>query len=242
MRLDRIFNHRLIMTPAASYVGYAAMGLAAWALLTGTVSLWYLLPLAIGTFFILMGVTVGMHRLFCHSAFKTSNFWYGFLAYIGTLAIYGSTVQWPAMHASHHKYSDTDKDPHYTGWEYLFWKKNRPTEFNRKVLNKLYRMPVHRFFHKWYALVVGGTIAALALIDPWLLVFLYLAPLGWLHLVGSVHQVFAHDDVGPKDQRWLEWVLFTGGEWLHGHHHRKPRDIRFGPSDLGYWFIRLIRV
>lgn len=241
MRLDRLFTHRLIMTPIASYVGFAAMISAVWALVTGTVSLWYLLPLAIGTFFVLMGVTVGLHRLFCHSSFKTSGFWHVVLAYLATLGVYGSTVQWCAMHATHHRYTDTPKDPHYTGWRYLFWKKNNYTEFNRRLLIRLYRQPLHRFFFKWYALVVGATIAALAIIDPWLLVFLYLAPLGWLHFVGSAHQVFAHDKTGPLDQKWKELWLFTGGEWLHKHHHQFARDPRFGPLDAGYRFIQLIR-
>ncbi len=241
MRLDRLFNHRLIMTPVASYIGLIAMVLAVWALVTGTVSLLYIIPLVIGWFFMLMSVTVGMHRYIAHNAFRCSTFWKVALSYLATLAIYGSTIQWSAMHISHHRYSDTPKDPHYTGWRYLFWKKNNPTEFNRKTLRRLARDPLQHFLHKYYALVVFATVAALALVDPWLLVFLYLAPLGWLHLVGSMHQVFAHDKHGPMNQILLEWFLPTGGEWLHRHHHEKAGDIRFGHSDMGYWFIRLIR-
>lgn len=240
-RPDRIFGHRLWMTPLASYVGFAAMIYAGWALMTGAVSLWWIVPLVLCTIAILFGVTVGMHRLFTHASFKTSQFWHGVLAYLGTLAIYGSTVQWPGMHASHHQYSDTDKDPHYTGWRYLFWKKNRPTIFNKRLMARLYRQPLHRFFHSWYALIVAGTIVTLGLISPTALVMCYLAPLGWLHFVGSAHQVYAHGKTGPRDQRWLEWVLFTGGEWLHGHHHNAQRDPRFGKSDLGFAFIRVIR-
>lgn len=241
MRLDRLFSHRLIMTPIASYVGFGALLYSCWALLTGSIGIEWLVALIVGTLGLLFGITVGMHRLFCHASFRTSGFWHAILAWLGTLAIYGSTVQWPAMHATHHKFSDTDKDPHYTGWRYLFWKKNRPTIFNRRVLVRLYRQPLHRLLHKYYALVVAASIAALWLIDWRLLVVGYLAPLGWLHFVGSAHQVFAHGKTGPRDQRWLEWVLFTGGEWLHGHHHDKPRDPRFGKSDLGWRFIQLIQ-
>lgn len=241
MRLDRFFTHRLIMTPVASYIGYAAMALGAWALVSGVVSAWYLLPLLVGTFFMLMGVTVGLHRLFCHRSFRTSKFWHVVLAYLGTLAIYGSTVQWCAMHVTHHRYSDTPRDPHYTGWRYLFWKRNNPTELNRRLLMRLYRDPLHRFFFKWYVLVVGITAVGLTVVDPWLTVFLYLTPLGWLHLVGSIHQVFAHDETGPLDQKWKELWLCTGGEWLHQHHHRFTHDPCFGPFDLGWLFIKAIR-
>lgn len=240
-RPDKIFGHKLWMTPVASYVGFAAMIYGAWLLISGVVSLWWIVPMVFFAFWQLMGVTVGLHRLFCHVAFRTNTFWHITLAYLGTLAIYGSSVQWAAMHASHHKYSDTDLDPHYTGWRYLFWKANRPTVFNKRVIARLYRQPLHRFLHSYYALVVGGTIALIYLINPLALLFCYLIPLGWLHFVGSAHQVFAHDKEGPRDQRWLEWVLFTGGEWLHGHHHNSQRDIRFGKSDAGFRLIQLIR-
>lgn len=238
--MKRLFVHRLFMTPLASYVGFAAMVYGAYALATGLVSLWWLALALPATFAILMGVTVGLHRLFCHNAFRTSTFWHVVLAYLGTLGIYGSTVQWCAMHISHHRWSDTPKDPHYTGWRYLFWKKNRPTEFHRKTLVRLYRNPLHRFMFKYYALVIGGTALALCLISPWALVFGYLIPLGWLHLVGSAHQVFAHNENGPQDRKWMEVLLFTGGEWLHGHHHARAGDPRFGAWDAGYQLIRAI--
>lgn len=239
-RPDRIFGHRLFMTPLASYGGFAAMVYGVYALVTGAASLWWLLAAVVGTFWILMGVTVGMHRLFCHSAFKTSQFWHGVLAYLGTLAIYGSTVQWAGMHFSHHQFADTDRDPHYTGWRYLFWKKNRPTQFNRRVIARLYRNPIHRFLHNYYTLIVVGTIGVLAAISLNALIFCYLIPLGWLHFVGSAHQVFAHGDHGPRDQGWLEFLLFTGGEWEHGHHHDRPKDIRFGKRDAGFHLIKAI--
>lgn len=236
-RPDKLFGHRLWMTPVASYIGFVAMMVAPF---MGASLLW-VLPMLACTYLILMGVTVGMHRLFCHSAFETHRGWHVFLGVLGTLAIYGSTVQWPAMHASHHKFSDTPKDPHYTGWKYLFWKKNRPTTFNRRVISRLYKDPLHRVLHQFYILVPIAVSLALLLISVEALVFCYLIPLGWLHLVGSFHQVFAHDNTGPKKQPWLELIMFTGGEWNHAHHHAKPRDICFGKMDAGYHFIRAIQ-
>jgi fatty-acid desaturase len=241
MRLDKMFGHRLIMTPLASYTGFASMILGTYLLISGQADPLWIISTLFFTFMILMGVTVGLHRLFCHRAFKTSIFWNTVLAYLGTLAVYGSSVQWAAMHMSHHIYSDTDKDPHETGWRYLFWKKNRPTEFHRKTLIRMYRNHLHRFLHQYYLLVILSTILILYLINPLALLFCYLIPLGWLHFVGSAHQVFAHNNVGPKDQPILELFLFTGGEWLHKHHHTHGKDPNFGTFDLGYQFIKLIR-
>jgi stearoyl-CoA desaturase (delta-9 desaturase) len=240
-RTDKLFGHRLLMTPIASYIGYGSMLYGAWALLTGSASLWWILPMLFFTFMLLMGVTVGLHRLFCHQSFQTSKIWHVILVYLGTLGVYGSSVQWCAMHVSHHKYSDTEKDPHYTGVRYLFWKMNNYTEFHKKTLVRLYKDPMHRFFHNYYFLVILATVFLLLLINPLALVFCYLIPLGWLHFVGSAHQVFAHNKTGPLDQPIMEFLLFTGGEWLHKHHHMNGRDPKFGTLDAGYHFINLIK-
>jgi stearoyl-CoA desaturase (delta-9 desaturase) len=241
MRIDRLFGHRLPMTPIASYTGLLSMFTGVYLLISEQASLIWIFPMLFFTFMLLMGVTVGLHRLFCHRAFKTSNFWHGILAYLGTMAIYGSSVQWTAMHMSHHLYSDTDRDPHETGWRYLFWKRNRPTEFHRKTLVRMYRSNLHRFLHQYYLLVILSSVVILYLISPLALLFCYLIPLGWLHFVGSAHQVFAHHNNSPRSQPALEFLLFTGGEWLHKHHHDRAKDPRFGTFDLGYQFIKLIR-
>lgn len=241
IRADKIFGHRLIMTPVASYVGMAGILYGVFALATGAASFWWLIPMMFSTFWVLMGITVGFHRLFTHRAFKTGSFWKLILLYLGTVGIYGSSIQWGAMHASHHMYSDTTYDPHYTGWRYLFWKKNNYTRFHKKTLLRLYRDPMHRFFHNYYALIVFLTAGIMSLISLNMLVFCYLIPLGWLHFVGSAHQVFAHDSKGPLDQPLMEFALFTGGEWCHKWHHDHQKDPWFGSADVGYHVIRMIK-
>lgn len=240
-RIDQIFGHRLLMTPISSYIGFIGLLCGTYSLATGAASGLWILPMLFCTFCILIGITVGFHRLFTHQSFETSRFWEFVLLYFGTLGVYGSSVQWPAMHASHHIHSDTPEDPHYSGWRYLFWKKNNRTTFHRKTLVRLYRDPMHRFFHKYYSLIVLGTAIGLASISLNALIFCYLIPLGWLHFVGSAHQVFAHGEDGPKDQSILELVLFTGGEWSHKHHHDQQNDVRFGSLDAGFKVIQLIR-
>lgn len=242
IRADKLLGHRLWMTPIASYIGFFSMLYGAYLLITGAVSLWWILPMAFFTTALLFGVTVGLHRLFCHKAFKTSDFWHVVLAYLGTIAIYGSSVQWCAMHMSHHMYSDTPKDPHYAGWRYLFWKKNNPTIFNKRTLLRLYRNPLHRWLHKYYVVPLVVTVAGLALGGGLhAVLFCYLIPMGWLHFVGSAHQVFAHGPEGALDRPWREFWLFTGGEWSHLYHHNHGSAPRFGRFDAGWHFIRAIR-
>ncbi len=59
-----------------------------------------------------LGITVGYHRLFTHSSFKTYpavKFLFGIL---GSMAVEGRIVDWVSDHRKHHQCSDDEGDPH----------------------------------------------------------------------------------------------------------------------------------
>jgi stearoyl-CoA desaturase (Delta-9 desaturase) len=58
------------------------------------------------------GVTIGFHRLFTHSSFKSRRFLKIVLAVAGSMAVEGSVTSWVATHRRHHIYSDQEGDPH----------------------------------------------------------------------------------------------------------------------------------
>ena len=58
------------------------------------------------------GVTMGAHRLWSHRAFKAKLWLKIFLLYMHTLAGQNCLWVWVRDHRQHHKYSDTDADPH----------------------------------------------------------------------------------------------------------------------------------
>ncbi len=59
-----------------------------------------------------MGVTVGLHRLLTHRAFKCPSWLRFTLAALGSMAIEGPAIEWVANHRQHHAYSDLPGDPH----------------------------------------------------------------------------------------------------------------------------------
>jgi stearoyl-CoA desaturase (delta-9 desaturase) len=59
-----------------------------------------------------VGISVGYHRLFTHSAFKTSPAMRGALAILGSFALEGGVIGWACEHRKHHAYSDLEGDPH----------------------------------------------------------------------------------------------------------------------------------
>ena len=71
------------------------------------------------TFYIFagLGITVGFHRLFTHSAFKASRSLRIVLAVAGSMALQGPVIRWVADHRKHHSFSDQEGDPH-SPWKY----------------------------------------------------------------------------------------------------------------------------
>jgi stearoyl-CoA desaturase (delta-9 desaturase) len=59
-----------------------------------------------------LGVTVGLHRLLTHRAFKTGRVVRAIFAILGSAAIEGPVISWVADHRKHHRFSDKAGDPH----------------------------------------------------------------------------------------------------------------------------------
>ena len=65
-------------------------------------------------------VTGVYHRYFSHSTYKTSRFFQFLLAFGAESSLQKGVLHWAANHRTHHKYSDTPKDPH-SKKIYGFW-------------------------------------------------------------------------------------------------------------------------
>jgi fatty-acid desaturase len=59
-----------------------------------------------------MGITVGYHRLLSHRSFRCHKLFEYFWVLGGYMTYQGSPIWWAAIHRAHHKFSDTDLDPH----------------------------------------------------------------------------------------------------------------------------------
>lgn len=59
-----------------------------------------------------VGITAGYHRLWAHTSYSATTPLRIFLALGGAGAMQGSIRWWSGRHRSHHRYTDTDKDPY----------------------------------------------------------------------------------------------------------------------------------
>jgi stearoyl-CoA desaturase (delta-9 desaturase) len=192
--------------------------------------------------FFLICVTCGYHRLFTHSAYTTNRFWHWLFGIGGCMSLNSSPAQWSMIHSMHHKYSDTDKDPHDTTWRHYFRFKDRKDISPDKGSIRLLRDPMHQFFlnHSLSICLLYGAITLI--FGLWAFLFFYVIPVTMYLFIAGLNVIYAHGDGAAKDRPLLEFILPQAGEWIHKEHHIHPKVTPLpGGPDLGGLVIELIR-
>lgn len=59
-----------------------------------------------------LGITAGAHRLWAHKAYKANVPLRMLLTLFNTIAFQNHVIEWSRDHRVHHKYTETDADPH----------------------------------------------------------------------------------------------------------------------------------
>ena len=60
----------------------------------------------------LLGTTASAQRYWCHKSYKANTPLRLLLAILQTLTLHMPIYDWVAIHRVHHKFTDTEKDPH----------------------------------------------------------------------------------------------------------------------------------
>ncbi|KAF5819094.1 putative acyl-CoA desaturase [Helianthus annuus] len=208
-----------------------------------------------------IGMTLGYHRLLTHRSFKISKGLEYFFVYCGALAGQKDPISWVSTHKSHHRYAETDRDPHsptegfwfsHLGWfcyhDYIVAKCGEYTN-----VPELKAQWFYRFLNETYFL--HPTILA---------VLLYLYG-GFSYLVWGVgvravivcHMTFVVRSVGhiwgerswntpdTSTNNWWTGILALGEGW-HNNHHAFPNSARHGLEwwqlDLTWELIRFLQL
>lgn len=66
------------------------------------------------------GITAGAHRLWAHKSYKARLPLRIFLMILQTIAFQNSIYEWARDHRVHHKFTDTDADPHNASRGFFF--------------------------------------------------------------------------------------------------------------------------
>jgi stearoyl-CoA desaturase (delta-9 desaturase) len=225
----------------------------------------FLIGLAVGWVFWLIGVNAGLHKFSSHKCYTPKNKACAILIlYVSNLCSLGSNISWACTHRKHHQYTDQDEDPHSPNthggglwrsirlWFYYF-----PTyHINPRTVKDLTIDPMHKWFHKYYFHTIIAYGVVLAFFDwtyvgylfalPAFYVFTginYITVLAHLEKLGNVigHRSFETTDK-TYDNKLMSILL--PGEGNHNTHHALPGAVsnamRPGDIDLGLWFIKLV--
>lgn len=193
-----------------------------------------------------IGMSGTYHRLLSHKSYKAPKWWEYLGTLFATLGGTGSSIAWCAVHREHHRFTDTDNDPH-SPHHQGFLKVQFLSMFhnvNIRYVPDLLRSNFHTNMHKYYWLIHLVYAVILYGIDPFAIVYAYLVPSFILWHAGSSINTFSHtvgwQDYETKDTSTNHPVLgiLMWGEGWHNNHHAFPADYKFGRK---WWQIDITR-
>ncbi|MDP3921073.1 MAG: chalcone isomerase family protein [Candidatus Omnitrophota bacterium] len=207
----------------------------------------------------MFGLTAGYHRYFSHRSFKTSRIFQFILAFLGACSLQKDALWWAAHHRNHHRYADTELDPHSPiihgfFWSHVGWfmtKKHANLHPDPHVadfavypelryLNRNQKIPALFFFSVVAVLGIClerfapdiGLTAGQVIVWGFFISTVFLFHVTFA--VNSFSHLFGSKRFANKDDgRNNIWVaLLTMGEGWHNNHHRCPSSERQG----FYWW------
>ncbi|CAG2176526.1 unnamed protein product, partial [Oppiella nova] len=205
----------------------------------------------------LMGINCGAHRLWSHRSYKANWQLRVLLTGLQTVALQNSIYDWCRDHRSHHRYCETDADPHnakrgfffaHMGW--LMCRKHREVTIKGKEIDTsdLRADPVVWFQHKYYkplailTFLITMAIPVLWWGESWYMAFMgncfrYIMSLHHTWLVNSWAHLGTHwsyrpydKHINPCDTRTYNYLAL--GEGWHNYHHTFPWD--YSASEFGW--------
>ncbi|XP_032689708.1 (11Z)-hexadec-11-enoyl-CoA conjugase-like isoform X2 [Odontomachus brunneus] len=179
----------------------------------------------------IFGVSGGAHRLWSHKSYKAKLPLRILLALLYAVAGQSSIYSWVRNHRLHHKYSDTDADPHnrnrglffsHVGW-LMMEKHPKFLEANKKLdLSDILSDPVVVFSDKYFLLLQLIFSFILPTIVP-----VYFWNESWGRAI--ISQVFIRH-IRPTNNKLVNVLTF--GEGLHNYHHVFSWDYRSGEINI----------
>ncbi|XP_072400192.1 acyl-CoA Delta-9 desaturase-like isoform X2 [Diabrotica undecimpunctata] len=201
-----------------------------------------------------LGVTAGAHRLWAHRTYKAKFPLRLLLAFFHTAALQNDIHEWVRDHRVHHKFTDTDADPHnasrgfffsHIGWLMLRKHKDVLEKGKTVDMSDVEADPVVMFQKKYYVFLVTMLTFLIPAHIPWycwkenyllawyMCIFRYALSLNVTWLVNSAAHIWGtkpyDNTIGPTENKYVSALGF--GEGWHNYHHTFPWDYK--AAELG---------
>ncbi|XP_021963229.1 acyl-CoA desaturase [Folsomia candida] len=206
-----------------------------------------------------LGTTGGAHRYWAHRSYRATRPLQIFLAFCQTISVQNSIYEWVRDHRVHHKFTETNADPHnakrgfffaHMGWLMV---RKHPDVIRKGAtvdMSDLENDPVVSFQRRHYLPLI--TIIAFILptvivawsgetwLNSWLLtMFRYILALHLTWLVNSAAHLYGmrpyDKGISPRECWYVS--MFALGEGWHNYHHVYPQDYR--TSEFGIYHTNL---
>ena len=197
-----------------------------------------------------LGITMGAHRLWAHKSYKATSPIRFLLMLCQTLSFQNSIFEWCRDHRVHHKFTETDGDPHnarrgfffaHMGW--LMYKKHPEVIKGGKTLNynDLMEDPIVAWQHKnylWMVVLVCFVVPTVVPVYFWgenwitaLMVAGFMRYTLVLHFTWTVNSLAHYVGARPYDKSMyaaenIVVAYLAMGEGWHNFHHVFPYDYR----------------
>lgn len=186
--------------------------------------------------------TVYFHRVVSHKN-AIEPFVERILLFISWLGVSGSVIAWAGTHRKHHRFTDSENDPHsptHMGRLKAYWYSSGSDDIIRYVPDLL-RNSLYVAQHKHYFKVLLIVhLAGVLLLPPLWYWGLLITPAFLMWFAGSSVNALCHDRRGPKNIPLLGFL--HAGEGWHKHHHDQPKEASFQHwSDWGFYIFKMIR-
>ena len=204
-----------------------------------------------------LGVTAGAHRLWSHKTYKARLPIQIMLMLFNCISFQNDILEWCRDHRVHHKFTETDADPHnarrgfffaHVGW--LMMRKHPEVLLKGRAvdMSDLRNDPVVMFQHKYYYILALILSVFVPTTVPWYfwneklvysflmcVAFRYVCTLNVAWLVNSAAHLFGKRPYDKKINPAENWFVSLSaiGEGFHNYHHTFPYDYaasEWGPT------------
>ena len=217
---------------------------------------WNMFALTIFMYFLIFGfgVSLTFHRSITHRSLDMHPIFEMIGKFFASMGGTGSPISWVLIHRAHHKYSDTDQDPH-SAKDVLKYLIGKYPTVSAKGMRKLAASKFNKFIHRHYYLIIlaYGMLWAVMGLEYFCYGFVYPMVLNMIagHLVNwYTHSNYISNyrlhETKDTSQNNVVIGILTWGEGFHNTHHRYPGRANFGTQpwelDITFAFAKLLEM
>jgi stearoyl-CoA desaturase (delta-9 desaturase) len=215
---------------------------------------WNMFALTIFMYFLIFGfgVSLTFHRSITHRALDIHPFIELIGKFFASVGGTGSPISWVLIHRAHHKYSDTDQDPH-SARDVLKYVIGKYPTVSARGMRKLAESKFNKVMHRHYYLIIlaYGAVWGVMGLDYFCYGFVY--PMVLNMIAGHLVNWYTHSnyilnyrlhETKDTSQNNVVIGMLTWGEGFHNTHHRYPGranfSIRLWEIDITFAFAKLL--